>query len=252
MLGFGFFHCCDDALVCVCAYSTGARGKGWGTPNRLSKVMVIDTHQNRSHAVMAQRHEPDDSLDDFPTQPWGTRAFIEHVLKPCFPLGEIAWEPACNRGYMVRPLMEYFTKVRATDVHDYGWPHQERVFDFLWPEPVPFTPDWIITNPPFRLAEKFILTARATARLGCAMLVRTAFLESIGRYERLFSIAPPTVVAQFVERLPIIKGRVDRTASTATSYAWLVWANGFEPQPFRWIPPCRSQLERDTDYPEAA
>ncbi len=38
--------------------------------------------QNVSHAVMAQRHEKMDSLDDFPTPPWGTRALMEHVVGP--------------------------------------------------------------------------------------------------------------------------------------------------------------------------
>ena len=36
--------------------------------------------QNTSHAVMAQRVEPKDSADDFPTPPWATRALVEHVL----------------------------------------------------------------------------------------------------------------------------------------------------------------------------
>lgn len=33
--------------------------------------------QNTSHAVMAQRVEAHDSLDDFPTPPWATRALLE-------------------------------------------------------------------------------------------------------------------------------------------------------------------------------
>jgi hypothetical protein len=36
--------------------------------------------QNTSHAVMAQRTEPKDSPDDFPTPPWATRALIEHIF----------------------------------------------------------------------------------------------------------------------------------------------------------------------------
>jgi len=36
--------------------------------------------QNTSHAVMAQRFEAKDSLDDFPTPPWATRALLEHVI----------------------------------------------------------------------------------------------------------------------------------------------------------------------------
>ena len=36
--------------------------------------------QNTSHAVMAQRAELKNSLDDFPTPPWATRALLEHVV----------------------------------------------------------------------------------------------------------------------------------------------------------------------------
>ena len=80
------------------------------------------------------------------------------------------------------------------------------------------------------------------------MLVRTSFLEGMGRYDRLYSVTPPTLVNQFVERLPMVKGRIDRKASTATSYCWLVWVRDAAPKPFQWIPPCRAKLERDSDY----
>ena len=42
------------------------------------------TEQNKTHAVMSQRHEDQDSLDYFPTPPWATRALFEHILKPNF------------------------------------------------------------------------------------------------------------------------------------------------------------------------
>lgn len=206
--------------------------------------------QNRSSAVMQQRREAQDSLDDYPTQPWGTRALVEHVLRPAQLKLGVAWEPACNRGFMARPLAEYFDRVHATDIFDYGFAAMVAVEDFLWPatlEPHPI--DWVITNPPFRLAEEFIAKGRTVARIGCAMLVRSAFIESVGRYERLFSTAPPTFVAQFVERLPLVKGRVDPEAASATAYSWLVWVKGMSPQPTVWIPPCRAKLEQPGDYP---
>jgi hypothetical protein len=212
--------------------------------------------QNRSHAVMAQRAEPDDSLDDFPTPPWGTRAAAHHIIVPlamkhALPVGKVA-EPACNRGFMARPLAEIFKDVYASDVHDYGCGYA--VDDFLFPcWRAPFgQPDWIITNPPFRLAEQFIDKGLACARTGVAILVRTTFIEGIGRYHSLFSTRPPTVFAQFSERLPMVKGRCDPDASTATAYCWLVWVHGLKPKPTFWIPPCRAQLERAGDYEVAA
>ena len=217
--------------------------------------------QNTSHAVMAQRSEPGDSADDFPTPPWATRAMIEHAFpfhpaRRGLPSKQTVLEPACGRGYMSRVLEEYFHSVDAIDINNYG---SNEVGDFLRSDYGHFSFDWIITNPPFRLAEDFIYHAMPMACQGVAMLVRTSFIESIGRYHRLFSITPPTMVAQYVERVPMVKGRLDRNASTATSYAWLIWEKDAQYRradvlslagdtKLTWIPPSRKRLERDEDY----
>jgi len=216
---------------------------------------------NRSSAVMAQRSEPHDSLDYFPTPPWATRALCEHVL-----IGQgwrrdqlrraVAWEPACGSDDMRRPLSEYFGSVIGTDVHDHG---HGRVHDFLLPflpaevEALP-GPHFIITNPPFRLAEQFIARACDVASQAVAMLVRTSFLEGVGRYRGLFRDRPPLIVAPFVERVPMFRGRLSGTGSSATSYSWLVWPGHDFVRVDRsarcvWIPPCRKALERPGDYP---
>ena len=103
------------------------------------------------------------------------------------------------------------------------------------------------------LFRSFIERAQRSAIDGVAMLVRTSFLEGIMRYQTLFLRNPPDVVAQFSERVPMVKGRIDKKASTATSYAWLVWhidnLNDIERTTIlQWIPPCRKQLEREGDY----
>jgi hypothetical protein len=109
--------------------------------------------------------------------------------------------------------------------------------------------DWVITNPPFRLAEEFALRALNVARCGVAILARTVFLESVGRYEGIFRKIPPTKFAQFTERVPMVKGRLDMKATTATGYAWFVWEKNVSKLPhLMWIPPCRRQLERENDY----
>jgi hypothetical protein len=208
--------------------------------------------QNTSHAVMAQRAEPHDSLDYFPTPPWATRALCEAIeqharkdLSAC-----VAWEPACGEGHMARPLAEYFGVVRASDVHDYGF---GRVLDFLFAlDRQDVRCDWIITNPPFVAAKDFALTALAHAREGVALLVRSSWLEGVGRHEDLFSPMPPSLILQFSERVPMVKGRLDRAASSATAYCWVVWLarlRGRRPE-YHWIPGgTRARLERAEDYP---
>lgn len=206
--------------------------------------------QNRSSAVMQQRTEAHDSLDDFPTPPWATRALCEFLRDRGFHLSMCdAREPAANRGHMVAPLREYFRSVEAFDVHDYGAGYP--VADYLF-GPLPAPTDFTITNPPFRLAEQFIERALATSDCGVAMLVRAAFLESVGRYKRLYSGKPPSYVLQFVERVVMHKGRLAPEGSTATAYAWLVWLPPEEDTRLRWIEPCRKRLERAEDYAGAA
>ena len=202
---------------------------------------------NTSYAVMAQRAEPSDSLDFFPTPPWATRALIEHVIGKPMARATTVWEPACGQGHMARPLEEYFLKVWASDIHDYGY---GAVDDFLFPGWSGERPDWIITNPPFRLGQQFIITALERATVGVAVLVRSVFLEGRARYEGLFRDRPPSIVAPFVERVPMVKGRLDREASSATAYSWLVWnlINHHTGTMVRWIPPSRSELEVDSDY----
>jgi hypothetical protein len=203
--------------------------------------------QNRSHAVMAQRTEASDSLDDFPTPPWATRALMTHVIADCGPFGkQSCFEPACGAGHMARPLKEYFGKVRACDVHAYGY---GGVADFLIAPFEAGSVDWVITNPPFRLAEAFVKRSLVMARRGVAILARTVFIESVGRYREIFESNPPSRFAQFTERVPMVKGRLDRKASTATGYAWLVWEIDRKTNPqLMWVPPCRKSLERDGDY----
>jgi hypothetical protein len=209
--------------------------------------------QNTSHAVMAQRFESLDSLDDFPTPPWATRALCEKLTAAGHDLARMSvWEPACGMGYMARPLAEYFGTIYASDVHPYGY---GEVHDFIAPNrPSHSTPgralEVIITNPPFRLAEQFARIAISRAKVLVALLVRTGFLESTGRHTRLFGPHPPSAVLQLTERVPMVKGRCDPKASTATSYAWVVWLRNSpnEGTRFEWIVPCRSRLECSTDY----
>lgn len=205
--------------------------------------------QNTSSAVMQQRIEPHDSLDFFPTPAWATRALCEVLIDRLGELRGPVWEPACGDGSMARPLGEYFSTVHASDVHEYGF---GEVRDFLIPMEGEPDANWIITNPPFRLAEQFVERALSVAWTGCAMLVRTSFLEGVGRHERLFRSRPPAYVLQFAERVPMFKGRLDPTGSTATSYCWIVWVSGYPGTEMHWIAPCRRSLERPGDYPEAA
>lgn len=223
--------------------------------------------QNRSSAVMNQRTEAHDSLDDFPTPKFATRALM-HLLVPHLNGTFGGWwrewsarEPCANRLHMVKPLQEWFGDVRASDIHDYG--HDYPLMDYLFPGTM-MEAEATFFNPPFKLAEQFIERSFSTPSWRMtAALVRTNFLEGEGRYRRLWSKRRPTLVAHFSERVVMVKGRLldpdievwdwhnrkMRKPSTATAYCWIVWIDGVEPMPTQWIPPCRRKLTRPGDYP---
>ena len=210
---------------------------------------------NGARAIMGSRQEPEDSADYFPTPPWATRALCEHILpRYANSRSSSVWEPACGEGHMAEVLTEYFGKVYATDLHEYGYGAGES--DFL-DENTDLGADWIITNPPFGdLTEQFVLRARERARVGVAMFVRLQWLESVGRYEAIFRDNPPTLIAFFAERVPLKKEEFNPKGSTATAYIWLVWRKGLQPQAPFWIPPEQRKLltrpddaERFTAHP---
>lgn len=206
-----------------------------------------------STAVMSRRFEPADSLDYFPTAPWATRGFCTHVL-PRFEaidpvsglFGVDAIDPACGEGHMAAVLREFMPLVTASDIFPYGFGN---VADFMHPDEVYAPRGWFITNPPFNLGMDFVLRALSIAKRGVAVLVRTAFLEGEERQDRLFGPNPPTLVAQYVERVPMHKGRWVVNGTTATAYCWLVWlADGGRDTRFTWIPKSRKALTRPDDW----
>ena len=204
--------------------------------------------QNRSHAVMAQRSEAATSLDNFPTPPWATRALLEMVIQDHLIGNRSCLEPACGAGHMSKVLVSYFDSVSSSDIYNYGF---GKVVDFCSGYYEPESVDWVITNPPFKLAEQFVFEGLGVAKVGVALLTRTVFIESAGRYERLFKNTPPSIMAQFAERVPMVKGRLDKNATTATGYAWLIWLKKKRQKQvpeLQWIKPCRRALEKPDDY----
>lgn len=172
-------------------------------------------------ATMAGRVAPrDDNADLFLTAPWGGRS-IGEIIRRIDPSARTAWECACGPGTLVHGLSDYFDEVYASDLFNYGWGH--RLYDFMSDEPAPFVADWIITNPPFgKKIIPFIRNAVRRSRRGCAMLVQLRVLAGQERYA-VFQAVGLSHTAVFAERIAMVAGRYDPTASTATEYVWLIF-----------------------------
>lgn len=212
---------------------------------RSGKAKIIDAPS----AHEASRTQAARDKDFSPTPPWATRALFEHVFKRLGRLGHCqyqdAWEPACGAGHIAEVAAEYFKSVYASDLYEYGYGDSDR--DFLKSDLNSF--DWIITNPPFEdRVQKFIVKALNLTGTGVAIFVQLRYLEGIERYETIFKKYAPSLVAPFVERVPLVMGRWDPDASTKTAFMWLVWIKGMPPQAPFWIPPgCSKSLSKPDD-----
>lgn len=209
--------------------------------------------------AVVNRKAPGARLELFPTPPWAVRALCGEVLLPrgwLSPEQHVA-EPACGRGHMAHGLAVCCKMVTISDVHPWpmlgpwnGRPAPVGAVERFVAQGFGQRPgddwlalhqrqaDWLITNPPFTLAAEFV---NAALYHGCArsvaILARTNWVESAGRYFELFRSRPPTTIVHSADRIPMIEGVWDPEASTATCYSWFVWVDGEDRCPDIWLPP---------------
>src|SRR5262245_6920177 len=121
----------------------------------------------RAKAALSERGD-----DLYETPAVAVTALLEREMLP-----PVLWEPACGPGVIVGVLRAANHTVIATDLNDWGCPDSESRRNFLFEQRVPDGCGCIITNPPYKLAQEFVLKARAIAPK-VVMLLRLAFLES--------------------------------------------------------------------------
>lgn len=159
------------------------------------------------------------SQDFYRTPPIATRVLLE---KERFP-GRI-WGPACGDGAMVKVLRESGYNVFATDLYDYGF-GDTCSLDFLEVSDLGDC-ESIITNPPFKLADEFALHALSLPGLRKLVLFqRTAWMEGMARYKKLWSLHPPTRVWILSFRVTLWRGNDPGVKETGgcMSTSWYVW-----------------------------
>ena len=136
------------------------------------------------------------------------------------------WEPAAGDGNIVHVLRDNGIPVIASDIERYSF-DLHFVGDFLQQERAPYDCKCVVTNPPYRQAAQFAEHALALVP-DVYLLLRLAFLESVGRTELLEHSGLRRVLV-FRRRLPRMhrSGYDGPKSPSSMAFAWMCWRRNY-------------------------
>lgn len=145
--------------------------------------------------------------DFYPTPPEATQALLDFLK---LPKGTVIWEPACGEQHMAEVMRLNGYEVLTTDI--------QTGTDYLTAERMEC--DWIITNPPFSLADQFI---RRSIEHGkpFALLLKSQYWHAKKRLA-LFRSYPPAFVCPLTWR-PDFTFKQRGKGSPLMDVMWVVW-----------------------------
>lgn len=178
--------------------------------------MIFD-HTYASAIVGAQKTHKRKAADFYPSPPDVTQALMSHLQ---LPPGTKVWEPACGDGAMSKVMLENGLDVESTDLRHSGYGRGG--INFLQTDPLDYDPQWIITNPPFNVADRFISHAmKFTPNL--ALLLKSQFWHA-ARRESLFRQHPPSEILALTWRPAFLEA--ERGSSPLMDVIWCIWRRG--------------------------
>ena len=136
-------------------------------------------------------------------------------------------EPACGAGAIVKVLKENTDNVIAYDIEKNFLSETEQY-------------DYIITNPPFSIAQEFILKAKQVAKKKFAFLLPLSYLHGKKRYDEIYCDREYPLKKVYVyTRYPMLGEplREDGKYNTGMMvYAWFVFEKDYRGSPvIDWI-----------------
>lgn len=126
-------------------------------------------------------------------------------------------EPCCGNNAIVNVLLQ-----NGYDVISYDLFHGENRKDFLTETEKYKT---IITNPPFKMANEFIIKSFNIVTDKSAFLLPLDYLHGKYRYDKIFSIRKPSRIYVFVRR-PLFEKNIRNDGlykTGSTTFAWFIF-----------------------------
>jgi hypothetical protein len=158
--------------------------------------------------------------DFYPTPPDVTYSLRPHILD-LLPEGSRVLEPACGDGAMAMALEECGYEVDGYDLREdsgYGVGNT----DYLGSDFTSCAYDAVITNPPFKIADKFIELSLNQAPV-VAMLLKSQYWHAAKR-RSLFEKHRPCRVLPLTWRPSFLEK--ERGSSPLMDVMWVIWSAG--------------------------
>jgi len=181
--------------------------------------------------------------DFYPTPADVTQALLDFI-KPS--KGLHFHEPACGQGHMSRVLKENGLEVTSSDLFDRGYGRTG--VNFLSDETDPFDADFILTNPPFAVAEEFIRRCWELEVPFFAMLLKDTYWSTKKR-KKLWRDCPPMLCMPLTWRPAFLKS--ERGNNPLMGVQWCYWERGFQHEMINGEPlAMKVPLDRPSVFPD--
>jgi hypothetical protein len=215
-------------------------------------------------SVQPGAHKHSDRNNDFYQTP---PEAVSALLKTGELTSKVIWEPACGAGAISQPLGVAGYHVVSTDKYDQGFGTTGEQWDFLAVGP---QLDWtssaiIVTNPPFKHADAFVLRALEHCDKA-VMLLRWAYAEGTHGGSRR-DYARSTIMDRHCSRVYLFKERLPmmhregytgkKNDRSALPHAWFVFERtkqhtGFVTHRISWKDAVGKAQAKDQDQPKPA
>lgn len=188
-----------------------------------------------SYAGYDPKNKEREALDYYSTPTLEVTNILDTINLP-FTNEDIVLEPCAGGGHMLKGIINHLNKrnispqIIATEIKDRQ--HNEtdipilngKEYDVLSDNYPIKEADYVIMNPPYGVVEPFTMHALEIAKKGVLSLCRLQFLEGQGRFDKIFSVCPPSDVYVYVDRICCYKnGDTSAKPASIQAYAWFYW-----------------------------
>lgn len=188
-----------------------------------------------SYAGYDKNNKEREALDFYST-PVEEVVNILNVINLPFSNEDTILEPCAGGGHMIKGIEEHLkmrelnpniiaTEIKDRSVNVSNTPIRfGKEYDILSDNYPIEEADYVIMNPPYGIIEPFTMHALSIAKKGVLALCRLQFLEGQSRFDKIFSICPPSDVYVYADRICCFKnGDTNVKPASIQAYAWYYW-----------------------------